>query len=910
MLTLVQIYQAIKEIADLALTAKDLPDLVNQIQGFNAEDMYMRASEDVLNQEKEVFLGKGVNFDYDIRILKKKIQQNGVDFNHLAVSPEILNEKICKQVAMWILANDFLFGVDIGVEVNSGWAEQIARAINERYAKLLFDKLFNDAVRQELQFIAENVKDNRKIQEDVEQLLTISRNITTRLATDYTSLTTKSTQEIFGVSAYLVEHNKIKPATQERLKSFYQGDLLWWDIIAANGDVERDKQNQILKSYRFYPKAVKMLCIAGEPGAGKSTLAWRIAWNISRNLGFPLIQLRDNESEDFWYLLENGVGQRDSPVIILIDDVFRNANITRALASINPDIPVMIISTSRSNEIPRLLIHFSIDYIFLKHPSKKEIYRVVNRTKPQNIIDHNQINQLGTSTSWLVLMYEITTGEKLSVRIGDSVKRLKTQDETVYRAYEYICFGGLYELPFPETLLLNLDEKGAFYNIDERPSSRGIIFPTVKEGFLRTTHPLISEAALKVYGRDPIAVLGELLAATNPEELSHRDFVFKLLNNLSKDTLKERINSLLNNWSTKIESILQNASISELSISMIHFFKGIGDKEKISQIETLIATKPPESASDWVIVTDLAINTNSKEDGRKRIEQMELWLISNDNSYVRSLYLRLVDKYGSQGQTKRAMSNSLEWIKKNPSAKNVHARLFALIAKHGKRNQINELIEETILLFKSDPKSFILSVNILSLINKRGSISQIRKVVRLSLIWLGYHPNNAEVRKTVIGIIKERDDIVPANEIIKDTFNWLKDNSENTSVRPALLSLITYKGTLDEVEFAKEETQAFLKKYPQKVDVLIGYYELIEIRGSMDEKRALVQDGIDWIKQYPKSTKMRVRVMQLAKRLATKEQLRFLIDFNRDWETKINNPTFSSVYKSLIQEYNRTRKQN
>jgi hypothetical protein len=138
----------------------------------------------------------------------------------------------------------------------------------------------------------------------------------------------------------------------------------------------------------------------------------------------------------------------------------------------------------------------------------------------------------------------------------------------------------------------------------------------------------------------------------------------------------------------------------------------------------------------------------------------------------------------------------------------------------------------------------------------------------------------------------------------------LKQNFENTSVRPALLSLITYKGTPEQVTLAKQETQEFLQEYPQKVDVRIGYCELIEIRGSMDEKRAVLQESIDWIKQYPHSTKMRVQVMQLARRLAIKEQLSFLIEFNKDWETKINDPTFSSVYKSLIQEYQRLREHN
>ena len=717
-------------------------------------------------------------------------------------------------------------------------------------------------------------------------------------------------QAKLGSGSQVINFNNFVAAKEDAIEKYYQGHPLGWGIILANGDVRRNVASVLERKLNRSTSGSRIVCITGEVGAGKSTLAWRLAYDYSVKANIPLIQVLDADSPDTWYLIDIAASSYGEELIVLADDIFRSKSAVRALSNIGEGSRMTIIATSRQNELPNnLRLQIPMDVFDLWSPSSNELEMALSRLHlVPDKLEKDFLGKIKKAPSWLVMMYELTKGDDLRKIVRSSVEQLQKQDEVVYRAFEYVCFCGQFELPIPETLLQGMDERGSFYQIHERPSSQGFIFPTVKEGFLRTTHPLISEEALKVYRRDPMIVLDELLAATKPEELTHRNFIFKLVDNLSTEKQRERIVQLINKRGAKIDAILNNASISELSISILHFFRRIDDTEKIAQIENLIITKSPELASDWVIVTDSTISSNSKEDGRKRIEQISSWLANNDNSYVRSLYLRLVDKYGSQGQTKRAIANSLEWIKKNPSAKNVHARLFALIAKHGRKDQINDLIKETILLFESAPKDFMLSVNILSLVNKRGTIPQIQKVVRLSQIWLEHYPDNAEVRKTIIGIVKEKDDISPANKIIEDAYDWLKHNFDNASVRPALLSLITYKGTPEQVAYAKQESQEFLQKYPQKVDVRIGYCELIEIRGSMDEKRTLLQENIDWIKQYPDNTKMRVKVMQLAKRLATKDQLNFLIEFNKDWEFKIADPTFSSVYKLLIQEYNRSRK--
>lgn len=719
-------------------------------------------------------------------------------------------------------------------------------------------------------------------------------------------------QAKLGSGSQVVNFNNYPVAREDAIKKYYQGHPLAWGIILANGDVKRSATTTLERKLNETTIGSRIICITGEAGAGKSTLAWRIAYNYSAKANIPLIQVLDSDSPETWYLIDIAASSYGEEIIVLVDDVFRSESAVRALSTIGEGSRMTIIATSRQNEIPsNLRIQIPMNDFKLVGPSSNEVEMALSRLNlPPEKLEADFLKKVKKAPSWLVMMYELTKGDDLRKIVRSSVEQLQKQDNTVYRAFEYVCFCGQFELPIPETLLQGLGERGSFYQIQERPSSQGFIFPTFKEGFLRTTHPLISEEALKVYRRDPIIVLDELLAAMNPEELLHRNFIFKLLDQLSSKIPTQRIAPLLNKWNSKFDDIFRYASISELSISPLRFYRSINDEEKVSQIESLIATKLPVTAPDWVLVTDSAIRANSKEGGRKRIEQIANWLTHNDDSYVRSLYLRMVDIYGTQGQIKKAILNSLEWYKINPSAINVHARLFALIAKRGKGDQINDLINEAISVFGSEPSEFKLSVNLLSLVNKRGSTSQIRKLICLSLNWLEYHPDNTEVRKTIIGIVKEKDGISPENKIIDNTFIWLKDNPDNTGLRPALLSLTTYKGTSEQVKTVKQEAHAFLQKYTDNVDVRIGYYELVEIRGSMDEKRALLQEGIEWIKQHPLSTKMRVKIMQLAKRLGTKEQLHFLVEFNRDWETRIKDPTFSVLYESIVRGSRRFRKRS
>ncbi len=747
-----------------------------------------------------------------------------------------------------------------------------------------------------------------------------------------------------GSVAQVVNFNAYNAAETDAIKKYYEGYPLKWGIILANGDVERDIAPKLEKKLNEKSEESKIICITGEAGAGKSTLAWRLAYQYSTSKNIPLIQVWDSDSSQTWYLIESVASSYKEPLIVLVDDVFRSEMASRALSIIGEASKITIIATSRHNEIPRdLSFRMPMQVFKLGKPSVDEISLALNKLNllPEKL-EPGFLHKIQKTQSWLVMMYELTGGEDLQKRVRASVKQLQKQDDIVFRAYEYICFGSQYDLSFPENLLLNLDNKGYFYGVKERPASQGIIFRTYRPGFLRSLHALISKEALLVYQRDPIVVLDELISAANPEDLYHRLFIFNLIDKFVTASQLDRVGNLLNKQVAKIEGFIQGSSITELSVFQLNFFRKINDKKRVEQIEHLITTKLPETASDWAVLADKAITSSSKEDGRKLTEKISAWLTDHDDGHVKSLYLRLVETFGNEnkirklidesylwlqtnpektdyrqrylnlvskngakGQIERAIQDTSEWLEKFPTAINVQQKFLALVSKHGTNSQANKLIDERIAVFEARRTDFALSAAFLTMVNRRGSDSQLQKAINLSIEWLKYHPDETEVRKTIIGIIKEKENVVPANEAIDDAFNWLKSKPNDTSLRPALLALVANKGTHEQVEIAKRDILTFLRRNAGKVNIWISYFELIEIRGSKEENKALLTQGVEWIKEYPNSTKMRTRVMQVAKRLGTLEQISFLISFNQDWEARIKDPEFSKEYKLLIQKYNR-----
>ena len=140
---------------------------------------------------------------------------------------------------------------------------------------------------------------------------------------------------MFGTAVRIIDLEITEPASQEKVREYYEGGRLTWNIIKANGDVERDQYDELL-AFLYQPhKGTRMLCLTGEPGSGKSTLAWRLAVDTAYRKCIPLLQCRDNRTAEVWWDIESVAEQYGIHFIVLIDDVFADENVVRTLGNLS-----------------------------------------------------------------------------------------------------------------------------------------------------------------------------------------------------------------------------------------------------------------------------------------------------------------------------------------------------------------------------------------------------------------------------------------------------------------------------------------------------------------------------------------------------------------------------------------------
>jgi hypothetical protein len=277
------------------------------------------------------------------------------------------------------------------------------------------------------------------------------------------------------------------------------------------------RKNKVKKSR----EGLLFICLTGEPGAGKSTLAWRLAAEYASETKTMLLHLRDNESGDAWYDLEAGLKTLEIPAIILVDDVFRDYSATNSLGFIDQYLDLIILSTSRKNEIPPD-IRFDIDYFELRPPSIAE----KDRTLKSLNLDEASLKpasrkRFHKANSWWVMMLELTTGEALRRIVIDVVQRLHKKDPIGYHAFEYLCFAGQYDIDIPVELMSRLDDKGHFYDLSNRPFLSGLVFENNDDrGRLHTLQATFAKTAFIQFQRDPTKIASELITVVSPKKAS------------------------------------------------------------------------------------------------------------------------------------------------------------------------------------------------------------------------------------------------------------------------------------------------------------------------------------------------------------------------------------------------------
>jgi len=704
----------------------------------------------------------------------------------------------------------------------------------------------------------------------------------------------------------------IPHASDEDVRGYYKGNLLKWNILAAQGDVKRDISDTLIQSLTSSKNRVTMLCLSGEPGAGKSTLAWRVAAEVVRSLDRPLLHILNNEAE-VWYKLRRLAQQSQMPLVVLVDDVFRDPNARRALAFLRPDQDIIIIATSRSNEIPEnLRLPFLLLLQTLEEPTPTEKRRVLQKLGlDENSLGGPQRERLRNVNSWLIFMSEISTGEEWKKIVGDSVDRLKEQDndKVVYRAYEYLCYAGQYDLAVPEMLIAALDDHGHFYNLPEHPISKGLIFHDSRisqnniriQDRLRTRHPIFAREALKFYRRDPLAILKDFVNAARSDQRAHRIFLCVLLySSFVLDTQESVIQNLLDQQKTAIDAILAASNSSELLYYWLVLYRMLGDHKKIKEIEAIALSRPPQEPIDWLAHFGLIERRGTQEQIDKLISDANGWLAANPQDHdVRGAYLRLVEKKGDPEQIQAAIASTIEWLAMpvNPQDAEVRKTLLSLLKREFNDSKLIQAVTASTIEWLAMPvnrQDVEVRKTLLGLVEFKGADrKQIESVINSTGAWLANNPQDVEVRKTYLGTVERKGTSKQATEAITATIDWLDKNPkidwlvnipQDHEIRKAYLGLVERRGTPTQITDVISSTGIWLANNPQDVEVRKTYLGLVERKGNDREQiRAVITATTDWLTDNPQDHDVRRTYLGLVKRRGTEEQIKAVITATIEW---------------------------
>ena len=208
-----------------------------------------------------------------------------------------------------------------------------------------------------------------------------------------------------------IEYGSFSQATQNQIKQYYDGNLINWGIVSSDGIIEREAYSELVEKWIPPTHLTNMICIVGDAGEGKTSLAWKFIYEMAKQQDCPIYRIWNSE-RSVWAELETFYNESlEKPFIVLVDDVFRDEDVTDALQNIGNQIPMTILATSRTNEYRgERRLSFDVKPIYLKRPSYSEKERIINKignSKLENI----KKDLLEESVPFLVFMMEVTHGK-------------------------------------------------------------------------------------------------------------------------------------------------------------------------------------------------------------------------------------------------------------------------------------------------------------------------------------------------------------------------------------------------------------------------------------------------------------------------------------------------------------------
>ena len=562
--------------------------------------------------------------------------------------------------------------------------------------------------------------------------------------------------EIFEGSAEAVSDELFShPASPERIQLYYAGAPLGWDIIAAHGDIERDQHENLFERLRQPSETLKMVCIVAEPGAGKSTLARRLAADLYQERNAFLIRIKNKEDAQVWYNMPKFYQKIKRPFYVLMDDVFRDQDVLNALCELDQSLPITILATSRSNEYRTIRFGGESDRLTLKKPSPEEKDRLIARLgKNRNDLTSGQRQRLDDANQFLVLMIELTDpkGRRLEEIVEDTVEWLKIKDESTHRAYEYLCFAYQFGISIPVSLLERLDPNERFYNLPNRPTAQGLIFyDEDRARTIRVGHPIIADIAYSIYKefKSPTSVLSDIIDAIDKRDNLEIRFAGHLLRALAQ-AKSPFIMTAFPEIDAFIVSCKQYATVHDLCIWRA-FYLDIDNKDRAEDCVDTALERVPLGPIDCQMLLFFY-----RERGREKdaVPVLAKWIYENPD-YSLAPYIGLIERYGTNEEIKRVLQETSDWLLNHANDTAVRMPYLGLVERNGTNEEIKRVLQETSDWLSNHPDEKEVFIAFIPTLIRLGRLDEALEVASEAI---SNHQDNQNLIETYLRLIRESAD--------------------------------------------------------------------------------------------------------------------------------------------------------
>ena len=630
--------------------------------------------------------------------------------------------------------------------------------------------------------------------------------------------------KIFDGGVELLDKRRLSNrASPERIEQFYKGEGLHWDVIAANADIERDQEKQLMKLLSSTPQVLRIVCVTGGSWVGKSTLAWRAAARLYWDHKAVVMRVIYGHDPQLWGHMHQFWRDIRHPFYILADDIFRKDEVVEMLRTLDPYLPVTILATSQVSEYRPHGLTCHVVELPLKNPTQNEKKKLLaKRGIRKEDLTPDQQKRLEKATSFGVMMTELTTGEDHAKAFERTVEHLKSKDPVGYRAYEYVSFCYQYEVCIPLAVLNRLDSEGRFHRLADRQSVQGLIFKD--DAFphaLNAGHSRTAVIRFRSYFRAPHLVLLEIAKAIDPADGESRKFlgflVLRMLR-LERHSIEPGLQELV----PIIRRVRQKAAeFSEVRL-WLACFSELGLHEEVEACETALLSTSPMNSWECVYLASLLDGQQHHQDA---LDVLTEYIGRHPHEgHHRPMYLRIVEQYGTRDQRKEAMRETRKWLADHQEDNYVRTTFLGFVERKGSDELKRNVLKETRKWLAAHQEDNSVRTAFLGFVERKGSDELKRNVLKETRKWLTKHPENSGVRTAFLGLVENKaPEMIP--EIMDKMQKWLAAGPADHSVRLAAMGLIRRKGSDQQLHKLVETLRGVLSKQSQSKDSLAKLFD-------------------------------------------------------------------------------------